>query len=89
MAQLPHAPSSNPPSSSGANGASDKEPMVSITNSKTGGGAGSHKKWIIIAALGVGAGVGTMLALKGHGSGSSATSPTAVSIGAPTISVGH
>jgi hypothetical protein len=69
------------------------EKTVSIVNLKTGaGGSGraSNKKWLIIAAVGTGAGVGALLALKGHAGGGAATSATTgISIGTPTISVGH
>ena len=69
------------------------EKTVSIINLKTGaGGSGgrSNKKWLIIAAVGTGAGVGALLALKGHASSGTTTSATSgISIGTPTISVGH
>ena len=69
--------------------ASSDEPTVSITNepgANTGAGSNNKKKWLLIAAVGVGAGVGAALAF--HGGGSSTATPI-VSVGTPTISVGH
>ena len=69
-----------------------KEPVVSISNSPTGAGGGrdNRKKWMIIAAVGAGVGIGAVLALNGHGgSSNTAPNPTGVTIGSPTISVGH
>jgi hypothetical protein len=66
-------------------------PMVSVTNGPThqkvhsGGG---KAKWIILAAVAVGAGAGVAMAGKGK-SGSSSSSTPSISIGQPTISVGH
>jgi hypothetical protein len=75
---------------SGRTGASTSKPTVTITNSKTGGSALSrNKKWIIIAAVGAAAGAGALLALHGHGSSSSAASTAGISIGSPTVTVGH
>jgi hypothetical protein len=69
------------------------EKIVSIVNLKTGAGGSSgrsNKKWIILAAVGTGAGVGALLALKGHAGSGTTTSPsTGISIGTPTVSVGH
>jgi len=71
---------------------SDAEPAVTITNSPSGAG-GSHeghsKKWLVLVAVGAGAGVGAMMALKGHGSSGSTGSSTGVSVGTPTITIGH
>ena len=81
----------NPPPANKENPA-DAEPTVTITNSPTGAG-GSHdshsKKWLVLVAVGAGAGVGAMMALKGHGSSGSSASSTGVSVGAPTITIGH
>jgi len=74
---------------SGRTGASTSQPTVTITNTKTGGSHLSRKKWIIIAAVGAAAGTGALLALHGHGSSSSSASATGISIGSPTITVGH
>jgi hypothetical protein len=66
-------------------------PMVSVTNGPThqkvhsGGG---KAKWIILAAVAVGAGAGVAMAGKGK-SGSSSSPTPSISIGQPTISVGH
>jgi hypothetical protein len=94
--QTRHAltPNPTPPAgvpSSGQTGAGAEEPAVTITNSstKTGGSAGSRKKWLIIAAIGAAAGAGAFIALHGHHTGDSTGSSTGVSIGAPTITVGH
>jgi hypothetical protein len=66
------------------------EPAVSIVN--TGGNKGSHsnKKWVVLGALAAAAGIGAALALSGKGAASvAAPSSPALSIGTPTISVGH
>jgi hypothetical protein len=82
--EKPHTLTPNPPP------ASATKPAVSITNSPTGAGGSSHKKlWILIAAVGAGAGVGALLALKGHGSNPGSGSTAGVSIGTPTVTVGH
>lgn len=67
------------------------EPAVSVTNYDTGasGSHDSHKKLWILLAVGAGAGAGAMMALKGHSSGTSTTSTSGVSVGTPTISLGH
>jgi len=83
-----HTLTPDPPSAS-----NPAEPTVSITNSPTGahGSHDSHtKRWLLLAAIGTGAGVGAMMAMKGHGGSSSGTaSTTGVSVGTPTITVGH
>lgn len=65
-------------------------PSVSVTNSapQTSQTHSSHKKWIIIAAIAAGAGAG--IAFAGHGKSSGSTSQTpSLTIGAPSVSVGH
>jgi hypothetical protein len=68
------------------------EPSVQITNGPDvrSGAHGSSKKWLWIALIGAGAGAGAVLAMgKAHvGSGSSG-SGTGVSIGPPSVSIGH
>ncbi len=67
------------------------EPVVSVVNSKTTEKSyhGSHKKWIILAAV-VAAGAGAGLALGSKKkTAASSTSTTGVSIGPPTVSVGQ
>ncbi len=75
-------------------GASAEEPVVSITNAQGGGGttgasgnSNNKKKWVIIAAVGVGLGVGAALALN-HGGGAPPAA-AGVTIGSPSISLGH
>lgn len=71
--------------------AASAEPVVSIVNTagNKGGSHGSNKKWILLAVVAVGAGVGAAMAMSGKGGASAATASTGVSIGTPTISVGH
>jgi len=65
------------------------EPTVSVTNTATAKASShSHKKWIIIAAIAAGAGAGLAFAGKGKSS-SSAPPASSLSIGSPTVSVGH
>jgi hypothetical protein len=64
----------------------ERSPGITPTTAKMG--SGSHKKWVIIAALA--AGGGAALAVVSHsGSHSSTVSSSVVSIGSPTITVGH
>jgi hypothetical protein len=68
----------------------DKQPpSVSVTSASPGAypSHSSSKKWIIIALIAVGAGAGAAFAFKGKGS-TPAAAP-GLSIGAPSISVGH
>lgn len=71
-------------------------PMVSISNAGKSSGADysyhpSRKKWIILGIVaGVGAGaVFALMNAKGGSSGAAAASTSGVSVGAPTISIGH
>jgi hypothetical protein len=66
-------------------------PNVSIvTTSGSKGGLGSSKKWLILAAVAVGAGAGIALALASKGGVAAVASSTpSLSIGTPTVSVGH
>ncbi len=65
------------------------QPSVSVTSSvPPGSQSHSHKKWIVIAAIAAGAGAGLAFAGRGKSSGSSAPAPS-LSIGSPTVSVGH
>lgn len=66
------------------------DPTVSIVNTAgSKGGHGSNKKWILLAAVAVGAGVGAALALSGKGASTGGAAAVGISIGAPTVSVGH
>lgn len=71
--------------------AASAEPAVSIVNTAgSKGGSHSNKKWILLAAVAVGAGLGAALALSGKGAAAAAGgSSSGVTIGNPTISVGH
>jgi hypothetical protein len=64
-------------------------PPVSVTGANHGASTSHSKaKWIVIAAIAIGAGAG--VALAGKGKSSSSTPQTAqLSIGTPSISVGH
>jgi len=63
-------------------------PSVSIVSSGAGSGRGHSKaKWI--AAIAVAAGAGAAFALMHNGSSSSSGSASGISIGAPSVSVGH
>jgi hypothetical protein len=65
------------------------QPSVSVTSSvPPGTQSHSHKKWIVIAAIAAGAGAG--LAFAGRGKSGSSSSPApSLTIGSPTVSVGH
>jgi hypothetical protein len=63
-------------------------PSVSIESSGGASGGGHHKaKWIALVA--VAAGAGAAFAFMHNGSSSSSGSASGISIGAPTVSVGH
>jgi hypothetical protein len=72
---------------------SSSEPTVTITNSPTGAGGGeSHKKLWILIGIGAGAGAAAMLGIMAaHSSGGAAGagSSTGVTVGTPTITLGH
>lgn len=68
----------------------NSEPSVSVTSASPGTSAhSSKKKWLIIAAIAAGAGVGAAMAMKGKSSGASSTPASTLSIGSPTVSIGH
>jgi hypothetical protein len=70
--------------------ATSTEPTVSIVNTAgSKGGSGSNKKWIILAAVAVAAGVGAAVAIAGKGGAASPPASPGLSIGTPSISVGH
>jgi hypothetical protein len=72
--------------------ASAASPSVSVTDTSSTGGGSAHggvsKKWILLAVVAAGAGVGAALAMSGHGSTAVAAAP-GLTIGSPTLSVGH
>lgn len=82
-AQALHTLKPNPPASK------DAQPSVSITNSPTGASRESHKKLYALLAVGAGAGLGTIFALKGHGGSGPSGSTAGLSVGTPTVSIGH
>ncbi len=91
-AVLPHDSSAaKTPLSPASAGAplNQKPPSVSVTGANHGASASHSKaKWFVIAAIAIGAGAGVALAAKGKSS--SSTPQTAqLSIGTPSISVGH
>jgi hypothetical protein len=63
------------------------QPAVTITNASPGHQPHS-KKWLIIALVAVGAGAGAAFAFQGKGSSATPATPS-LSIGSPTISIGH
>ena len=67
------------------------EPAVMITNTTTGaGGSASQKKVWLAVGIGAGAAVAALLAvIASHGAGAAGGSNSGVTIGAPTITVGH
>ena len=71
--------------SSGASDALEESSSVSVTSAGPASHSHSKAKWLI--AIGVAAGAGTALALMHRGGSSSSAS--GISIGAPSISVGH
>jgi len=64
----------------------ERSPSITPTTAKMG--SGSHKKWIVIAALAAGGGA-ALAAVSHSGSHSSTVSSSVVSIGSPIITVGH
>ena len=76
---------------SGASRPASDRPEVSISSpSQSGGSSSSGKKWILIALIAGGAAAGVGMALLKSSSGSSgAVNTNPISIGSPSISVGH
>ncbi|HWF47166.1 MAG TPA: hypothetical protein VG168_09185 [Bryobacteraceae bacterium] len=73
---------------SSASPASSVEPSVAITGAGQRNHGGS-KKWIILAVIAAGAGAGAAVMLsRGKSTPASTASTSAVSIGAPTVSIG-
>jgi len=66
-----------------------QDPAVSITSAAPGSKSHSNKKWYILAGVAVAAGVGAAVALSGKGAATAATTTTALSVGTPSISIGH
>ena len=83
------SPDTNVPSrhSLGASNLLEESPEVAISSSGAASGGHSKTKWI--AVLAIAAGTGAALAFVHKGNSSSSTSSSGVSIGSPTISVGH
>ncbi len=80
--------SAHAPSAPGSQ--AQQEPSVSVTKPPPGAAthSGSKAKWYILAAVAAGAGIG--LAMAGKGKSSSSSTPTStLSIGSPSISIGH
>jgi hypothetical protein len=85
-----HSGASSPvlPAAAKPDNADKQPPSVSVTSASPGAyPSHSSKKWVIIALIAVGAGAGAAFAFKGKGS-TPAAAP-GLSIGAPSISVGH
>lgn len=92
VASVHSGASTETPAARPAETAASPAPVVSIVNTagNKGSSHGSNKKWILLAVIAVGAGAGAAMALAGHGSGAAASSAsTGISVGAPTISLGH
>jgi hypothetical protein len=83
------SPDTNVPArhSLGASNALEETPDVSISSSGAASSGHSKKKWIILLAIAAGA--GSSLAFVHKGNSSSSSSSSGISIGSPTISVGH
>ncbi len=87
----PHTLTPNPPAPAKE---ASSEPTVTITNTTTGAGSseGHKKMWIVLAVAG-GAGaaalLGIMAAHSGGAAGGGGGSNSGVTVGTPTISVGH
>src|SRR5579875_3700700 len=67
-------------------------PEPSVTVSNTGSSSVSHggsKKWIILAVIAAAAGGGLAMASKGKSSTAASSTTSALSIGTPSVSIGH
>jgi hypothetical protein len=66
-----------------------RPPSVSVTNASPGEAPhSSSKKWLVIALIAGAAGAGAAFAMKGKGGSTAAAAPS-LSIGNPSISIGH
>lgn len=65
-------------------------PSVSVTSASPGTSTSHSKaKWYLIAGIAVAAGAGAAFAMRGKSTASTAAQSTQISIGSPSISVGH
>ena len=67
------------------------EPSVSITSASPGDSVhhGGKAKWLILAAVIAGAGAGVAMAGKGKSNSASSGNTSALSIGSPSVGIGH
>ncbi len=66
------------------------DPTVSVTHTAAADAPhSSHAKWYVLLGVAVAAGAGAAFAMKGKSSTSSSTNSSSLSIGNPSISVGH
>ena len=73
-----------------ATAAAKTEPSVTVRNdSRAAVGHSGKAKWLVLAAVAVAAGAGLAMAGKSKSSSATATPTPGISIGAPTVSVGH
>lgn len=73
-------------------GSEPATPRVSVTRAPSNEKvhSGSNKKWLILALVAAGAGAGVAMAGKGKSSSSSSSGSTGgITIGTPTVTVGH
>jgi hypothetical protein len=68
--------------------ASAPPPSVSVTNASPGEQPHSSKKWLVILLLAGAGGAGAAFAFKGKGASAAPTAPS-LSIGNPSVSIGH
>jgi hypothetical protein len=77
------APKSDPPLAS-------PEPSVSVTHTSASQlHRGGKAKWILIAAVAVGAAAGAGLAMKGKSSSGGSSAAGGLTVGSPSVSIGH
>jgi hypothetical protein len=69
--------------------ATAKSGEITPTPSTTKVGSGVHKKWLVLAAVVAGGGVAFLGVSRSSGSHGSTVSSSVVSIGTPTITIGH
>lgn len=66
------------------------DPTVSVSRTSAADAPhSSHAKWYVLAAVAVAAGAGAAFAMKGKSSSTTTSSTASLTIGSPSISVGH
>lgn len=82
--------SAGPGTENASTASTTSDPTVSVTRTPSADAPhSSHAKWYILLAVAAAAGAGAAFSMKGKSSTAAATTTSSVTIGTPTISIGH